>query len=64
MSNLMEKFDKEHTPPAPIMTPMEQKLVVLILNLEKKIPSIFELIINGIEFKLFKFGVSLWVRLS
>ncbi|CAB0028570.1 unnamed protein product, partial [Trichogramma brassicae] len=49
-----EAFDKTHTPPAPLMTPSEQKLVTLIVSIEKHNPDFGNLVIEALQFKLFR----------
>ncbi|KAL7298397.1 hypothetical protein TKK_0008593 [Trichogramma kaykai] len=49
-----EALDKTHTPPAPLMTPSEQKLVTLIVSIEKHNPDFGTLVIEALQFKLFR----------
>ncbi|XP_011500750.1 PREDICTED: uncharacterized protein LOC105364516 [Ceratosolen solmsi marchali] len=58
-----ETFDKTHTPPAPIMTRSEQKLITLILEIDKKVQNFSDMIIKGIQFRLFRLGVSQEVQI-
>ena len=61
MSFLQEKFledeeplDKTYTPPAPMMSRTQQKIVTLITSLEKLMPNIVDLVTAGIDFSLFR----------
>ncbi|XP_014237088.1 uncharacterized protein YFR016C-like [Trichogramma pretiosum] len=49
-----EALDKTHTPPAPLMTPSEQKLVTLIVSIEKHNPDFGTLVVEALQFKLFR----------
>ena len=51
-----EEFDKTHTPPAPMMVRSEQKIVTLILSINKKHPEFMDIVIEGIQYKLFRLG--------
>lgn len=59
--NSDERLDTTHTPPAPMMTLTQQKIITLISALEKKCNeleniSIFEFIFDGINYTLFRLG--------
>ncbi|XP_034183081.2 uncharacterized protein LOC117605644 [Osmia lignaria lignaria] len=49
-----QPLDKTHTPPAPLMTKNQQKIVTLLVDLEEWDPMIFQLVLAGIEYKLFR----------
>lgn len=49
-----EPMLNEHTPPAPVMTRTQQKIVTLTHSLSKEFPDFMELVQNRIEFKLFR----------
>ncbi|XP_043462864.1 uncharacterized protein LOC122498925 [Leptopilina heterotoma] len=56
-----ESMDSTHTPPAPMMTRTQQKIITLISALEEKCKqienlSIFEFIFHGINYSLFRLG--------
>ncbi|KAF7998098.1 hypothetical protein HCN44_009496 [Aphidius gifuensis] len=48
-----DKLDKSYSPPAPLMTVKEQKIICLIVNIENKMPDIFSWIYKTIEKILF-----------
>ncbi|XP_033216838.1 titin homolog isoform X2 [Belonocnema kinseyi] len=49
-----EPLDKSNTPPAPMMSRTQQKIVTLIASLEKTMPNIFDLVSAGIDYSLFR----------
>ncbi|XP_054002157.1 uncharacterized protein LOC128888946 [Hylaeus anthracinus] len=49
-----KSLDNTHTPPAPLMTTTQQKIVALLIDLEESKPVIFEFVQAGIEYKLFR----------
>jgi hypothetical protein len=55
-------MDKSHTPPAPIMTRSEQKLITLILEIDKKVANFRDIVIKGLQYKLFRLGLPQNVR--
>ncbi|XP_015590528.1 uncharacterized protein LOC107265513 isoform X2 [Cephus cinctus] len=51
-----ELLDRTYTPPAPLMTKVQQKIVMLLVSLKRIDPSIFNMIQTGIEYKIFRLG--------
>ncbi|XP_012154295.2 uncharacterized protein LOC100876461 [Megachile rotundata] len=49
-----EQLDKSHTPPAPLMTKTQQRIVALLVDLGESEPTIFQFVQAGIEYKLFR----------
>ncbi|XP_043498323.1 protein PF14_0175-like isoform X2 [Polistes fuscatus] len=49
-----DNLDKTYTPPAPIMTAVQQKIVALLVDLEIKVPTVIKCVQAGIEFKIFR----------
>lgn len=47
-------LDNSHTPPAPLMTKSQQKIVALLVDLEEAKPTMFHIVQAGIEYKLFR----------
>ncbi|KAK0159211.1 hypothetical protein PV328_010122 [Microctonus aethiopoides] len=58
LSLLNEPLDKTHTPPAPMMTQSQQKIITLLVNLDKVKPDLINIIFNAINHNLFSFGMS------
>ena len=51
-----EPLDKSNTPPAPMMTKTQQKIVTLICGLERQMPEIFYFVTAGIDYTLLRLG--------
>ncbi|XP_015174536.1 PREDICTED: uncharacterized protein LOC107065397 [Polistes dominula] len=49
-----DDIDKTYTPPAPIMTAAQQKIVALLVDLEMKVPTVIKWVQDGIEYKIFR----------
>ncbi|XP_014603232.1 PREDICTED: protein PF14_0175-like isoform X2 [Polistes canadensis] len=49
-----DNLDKTYTPPAPLMTVDQQKIVALLVDLEIKVPTVIKWVQAGIEFKIFR----------
>ncbi|XP_012279742.1 uncharacterized protein LOC105699387 isoform X2 [Orussus abietinus] len=49
-----EPLDRTHTPPAPLMTKTEQRIVAFLVTLENTRFPIIELVQMGIEYKIFR----------
>lgn len=47
-------LDKSYTPPAPLMTITQQKIVTLLVDLEIKLPTVIKWVQAGIEYKIFR----------
>lgn len=47
-------LDKSYTPPAPLMTMTQQKIVTLLVDLEIRLPTVIKWVQAGIEYKLFR----------
>lgn len=58
LSLLNEPLDKTHTPPAPMMTQSQQKIITLLVNLDKVKPDLINMIFNAINHNLFSIGMS------
>ncbi|XP_017875365.1 uncharacterized protein LOC108622172 [Ceratina calcarata] len=54
-----EPLDKSHTPPAPLMTRTQQKIVTLLFDLGEQKSEVFQLIQAAIEYKLFRLSQAL-----
>ncbi|XP_012217521.2 uncharacterized protein [Linepithema humile] len=52
--NYMEDLDKSFTPPAPLMTTFEQKIIALLIDLDASKPKIIHFVQAAIEYNLFK----------
>ncbi|XP_076224217.1 uncharacterized protein LOC116425084 [Nomia melanderi] len=50
-----KNLDNTYTPPAPLMTKVQQRIVALLADLEESFP-IIQLVQGAIEYKLFKFN--------
>jgi len=49
-----DSLDRSFSPPAPLMTMFEQKLIALLIDLEVSKPMIIHFVQAGIQYKLFK----------
>jgi hypothetical protein len=49
-----DNLDRSFSPPAPLMTMFEQKLIALLIDLEVSKPMIIHFVQAGIQYKLFK----------
>ncbi|XP_043249743.1 uncharacterized protein LOC122395895 [Colletes gigas] len=49
-----KSLDNTHTPPAPLMTVTQQRIVALLVDLEGSKPMIFQFVQAGIEYKLYR----------
>ncbi|XP_076619041.1 uncharacterized protein LOC143340695 isoform X2 [Colletes latitarsis] len=49
-----KSLDNTHTPPAPLMTITQQRIVALLVDLEGSKPMIFQFVQAGIEYKLYR----------
>lgn len=49
-----EALDKTFTPPAPMMTPSEQKIITLLIDLETLKPTVIHFVQAAIEYNLFR----------
>ncbi|XP_035727738.1 MATH and LRR domain-containing protein PFE0570w-like isoform X2 [Vespa mandarinia] len=47
-------LDKSYTPPAPLMTMTQQKIVTLLVDLEVRLPTVIKWVQAGIEYKIFR----------
>ncbi|XP_033365543.1 uncharacterized protein LOC117242744 [Bombus vosnesenskii] len=47
-------LDNSYTPPAPLMTKAQQRISALLIDLEKSMPTVFQFVQVGIEYKLFR----------
>lgn len=47
-------IDKSFTPPAPMMSRCEQKIITLLIDLEQLRPTIIAFVRAGIQYKLFR----------
>lgn len=54
-------LDKNHTPPAPLMTKSQQRISALLVDLEKSKCMAFSFVQAGIEYKLFRLNQSIEV---
>ncbi|PBC28055.1 hypothetical protein APICC_00644 [Apis cerana cerana] len=52
-------LDKNHTPPAPLMTKSQQRISALLVDLEKSKCMAFSFVQAGIEYKLFRLNQSI-----
>ncbi|KAK2580491.1 hypothetical protein KPH14_006229 [Odynerus spinipes] len=50
----LHNLDKTYTPPAPLLTVAQQRIIALLVDLEVKIPTVIKLVQAGIEHKIFK----------
>lgn len=49
-----KNLDNSYTPPAPLMTKAQQRIAALLIDLEKSVPTVFQFVQVGIEYKLFR----------
>ncbi|XP_015515546.2 uncharacterized protein LOC107221162 [Neodiprion lecontei] len=51
-----ELLDRTYTPPAPILSKTQQRIITMLIVLNRTIPDLIRLVQTGIEYKLFRLG--------
>ncbi|XP_011296749.1 uncharacterized protein [Fopius arisanus] len=57
-SDVIEPLDLTYTPPAPPMTKSLQRIVTLLIDLNREMPGLTDLVLQGIDFTLFRLNAS------